>query len=62
MVITIIQCLLLILDIYVFLELVCKLVAMDLFVKQGRLPNTAINEWVVGILTTLIIFLNTIKS
>ena len=62
MVITIIQCLLLILDIYVFLELVYKLVAIDLFVKEGRLPNTAINEWIVGILTALIIFLNTIKS
>ena len=68
MIITIIQCLLLILDIYVFLELICKLFAMDLYSamdlyrRAGRLPNTAINEWIIGILTALIIFLNTIKS
>lgn len=62
MVITIIQCLLLILDIYVFLELICKLFTIDLSLKVGKLPNTAINEWIVGILTALIIFLNTIKS
>ena len=62
MVITIIQCLLLILDIYVFLELICKFFAMDLFRRAGKLPNTAINEWIVGILTALIIFLDTIKS
>ena len=61
MVITIIQCLLLILDIYVFLELICKIFTADLFIKAGMLPNTAVNEWIVGILTALIIFLNTIK-
>ena len=62
MVITIIQCLLLILDIYVFLELVNKWVVLDLILKSGKLPNTALNIWIVGILTALIIFLNTIKS
>lgn len=62
MVITIIQCLLLILDIYAFLELVNKWVVLNLIIKSGQSPRIALNVWTVGILTALIIFLNTIKS
>ena len=62
MVITIIQCLLLILDIYAFLELVNKWVVLNLIIKSGQSPRIGLNVWIVGILTALIIFLNTIKS
>ena len=62
MVVTIIQCLLLILDIYAFLELVNKWVALNLIIKSGQSPRIDSNVWTVGILTALIIFLNTIKS